>query len=157
MGFFDDIVPVLWQAFGQDGPPPSGHTATLRVDGIDVRLTDRGRFLLVRAAAGPVAAGEPHRSMQIRGALQLTFGSLRRHPVLVHVKKENDQQQLLVEKKINYTNSINRTIEKHISHIIKLSHTLKVIGDDDADTRDQNRSPNYSDDESIENEVVFRI
>ena len=157
MGFFDDIVPVLWQAYGQDGPPPSGRAAVLTVDDIDIRLTDHGRFMLARAGAGPVAAGEPHRSMQIRGALQLSFGNLRHHPVLVHVKNEQDQQKLFVEQKIIYTNNMKNAIEKKISQIIKICQTLKAVGDDDTQARGQGQSEKYAADESMENEVVFRI
>lgn len=156
MAAFDDIIAELWRAFDQGEPPP-GRTATLTVGEIDIRLADRGKHVLARAAAGPVAAREPQRGAQVRAALQLSLGSLKRRPVLIHVKQDQDQLVLFVEQKIPYGRHGATNIERAISHLIKMCHAIKTDAQE-VYPQIYSGNPNATaDDESMENEVVFRI
>ncbi|MGV6872699.1 hypothetical protein ACUSIJ_08405 [Pseudochelatococcus sp. B33] len=156
MGAFDDIISALWQVFDQGAPPP-GRTAALTVDDIDILLADRGKYLLVRATAGPLASGEPQRGAQIRAALQLALGSLKRQPVLVHVKQTQDQPIVFVEQNIPYGKYDTSNIERSISHIIKVCHIIKTDHEETYSQVDSENLHGKRHEKPMENEVIFRV
>lgn len=163
MGAFDDIVTALWRAAGQGAPRLSGRAATLAVEGVEIRLTDRGHHVLARAVACPLAPPGPDRAAQTRAALQLSLGSLKRHPVVIHAKHIDGRQVILVEQTIPYGSGSTTDVKGSILHFMKICNAIKAQSSHDDDIardamlQDYAGADDLEDEKSLGNEIHFRI
>lgn len=157
MGAFEDTILELWKTLGRTDPPPAGRTAEVVINDVEFRLADRGRHIRARALAGPLAADEPQRGAQIRAALHLSLGSLKRRPLVIHVKQDQNRQVIFVEQTIAYKNGSLLSLHHPMSHMSQICWAIM--------NRDQEANSfsglignfHYDHENPMENEFVFRI
>jgi hypothetical protein len=74
---FARTIAELWTRLGlRPSSGPTTDAVRVMVDGIDLSLSDKGKYLLIEAGVGQVSADEAVRAVQLKSALKVNLGLL---------------------------------------------------------------------------------